>query len=97
MITVETLQKIFEDINNIKGEKVKIKTNIGRKRVDVKEGIIYEVFDNHFTVMIDLGQETERLHSVSYIDLITKHVLLYRKQDETENNINDIEDEYKVS
>lgn len=72
------------DINRVRhavrsqlGNKVMIKANKGRHKIDVTEGIIKETYPSIFIVQVDNKYEdTKRLVSFSYTDVLTKDVKL---------------------
>lgn len=74
MATRKTLVEIKESLESHLGEKVILRTNKGRKKVKVKEGIIMETYPSVFIVRIDLGLESERKVSFSYSDILTETV-----------------------
>lgn len=72
------------DVNNVRnsvmshaGEKVKVRINKGRHKIDVTEGVITETYPSIFLIKI---QETKdmpvRIMSYSYTDVLTKDVEL---------------------
>lgn len=74
MATKETLSRIKQSVQACIGEKVVLKTNKGRKKVLVKEGVLEEVYSNIFVVRINNGLESERTVSYSYSDVLTETV-----------------------
>lgn len=70
----ETLIKIKRNVENHLGEKVILKTNKGRKKVKIKEGVLVNTYKSVFTVTIDSGLESERKISFSYSDILTETV-----------------------
>jgi uncharacterized protein Veg len=74
LATKETLAKLKKNVENYIGQKVILKTNKGRKRVFVKEGVLEEVYANIFVVRIDRGLNSERKVSYSYSDILTETV-----------------------
>ncbi|MBK5252165.1 MAG: Veg family protein [Peptostreptococcaceae bacterium] len=74
MATKETLSIIKRSVQDCIGEKVVLKTNKGRKKVLVKEGVLEEVYSNIFIVRINNGLESERTVSYSYSDVLTETV-----------------------
>ncbi len=74
MATKETLSIIKRNVRDCIGEKVILKTNKGRKKVLVKEGVLEEVYSNIFIVRINNGLESERTVSYSYSDVLTETV-----------------------
>ncbi|SHJ58362.1 Veg family protein [Paramaledivibacter caminithermalis] len=74
MATKETLAELKKNVESYIGQKVILKTNKGRKRVFVKEGVLEEVYPNIFVVRIDRGLNSERKVSYSYSDILTETV-----------------------
>jgi len=74
LATKETLQEIRRNVENCVGQKVVLKTNKGRKKVQVREGVLEEVYPSVFTVRIDEGLLSERMLSFSYSDILTETV-----------------------
>ncbi len=74
MATKETLTNIKRNVQDCIGEKVVLKTNKGRKKVLVKEGVLEEVYTNVFVVRINNGLDSERTVSYSYSDVLTETV-----------------------
>ena len=74
MATNKTLVEIKRYVENHLGEKVILRTNKGRKKVKVVEGILIETYPSVFLVRIDFGLESERKVSFSYSDILTETV-----------------------
>lgn len=74
MATKETLSQIKRSVQECIGEKVVLKTNKGRKKVLVKEGVLEEVYSSIFVVRINNGLDSERTVSYSYSDVLTETV-----------------------
>lgn len=63
-------------VNNV-GKKVQIKTNLGRNRYDVSEGVIDQTYPCVFLVKLDDTQnDTIKTISYSYTDVLTREVEL---------------------
>lgn len=64
-------------VQNI-GRRVRIKTNLGRNKVDVAEGFIRETYPCVFLIELESGEqlETAKTMSFSYTDVLTKDVEL---------------------
>lgn len=74
MATRETLTQIRKSIEDCIGQKVVLKTNKGRKKVKVREGVLEEAYPSVFVVRIDDGMMSERKVSFSYSDVLTETV-----------------------
>lgn len=57
------------------GECLTITTQIGRKNVQVRQGVLVDTFPSVFIVDLDLADERRRV-SFSYTDVLTKDVEL---------------------
>lgn len=63
-------------VNNV-GKKVQIRTNLGRNRYDVSEGVIDQTYPCVFLVKIDnTSTEPAKTISYSYTDVLTREVEL---------------------
>ncbi len=74
MATRDTLMEIKKSIESCLGEKVVLRTNRGRKKVNVREGIIKDAYPSIFIVKVDSGLMSERTISYSYSDVLTETV-----------------------
>lgn len=71
------LYKVRQALTSHVGSRVKIKSNKGRHKVDITEGIISETYPSIFLVKVDNTMEdTTRMVSYSYTDVLTKDVRL---------------------
>ena len=80
MIRKNDLSRIKEDISFCIGQKVRLTTNKGKKKVLTKEGIIESTYPNIFTVRFDNNDTANRM-SYSYTDVLTNTVELIRCSD----------------
>ena len=71
----KTLANIRKDIENHVGEKVRLKANGGRKKILVNDGVIESVHPSIFVVRLE--DDTQRMVTYSYSDVLTKTVSLY--------------------
>lgn len=64
-------------VNNV-GKKVQIRTNLGRNRYDVSEGIIDQTYPCVFLVKLDnnTSSDAAKTISYSYTDVLTREVEL---------------------
>lgn len=76
MATKETIQEIKRTVERCIGHKVILKTNKGRKKVMVREGVLEDVYPSVFVVRVDEGLQSERVVSFSYSDILTETVEL---------------------
>jgi uncharacterized protein Veg len=74
LATRQTLDGIKSNVMECLGKKVILRTNKGKRKVKVREGIIENVFPCIFTVRVDQGTEAERTISFSYSDILTESV-----------------------
>ncbi len=83
MATKDTITEIRRNVENCIGQEVVLKTNVGRKKVFVKEGVIEAVYPSVFIVKIDNGLVSERKVSYSYSDILTETVEMTLSESET--------------
>jgi len=74
LATRQTLDDIKKHVQDCLGMKVILRTNKGKRKSKVREGIIEDAFPSVFTVRIDKGQGSERTVSYSYSDILTESV-----------------------
>jgi uncharacterized protein Veg len=74
LATRQTLDGIKNNVMACLGKKVILKTNKGKRKATVSEGIIENAFPCVFTVRVDQGQYSERTVSFSYSDILTASV-----------------------
>jgi uncharacterized protein Veg len=74
--TKATLVEIRKSVENLIGERVILKTNKGKRKVSVREGILEVAYPCVFTVRINAGMDSERRVSFSYSDILTDTVEL---------------------
>ncbi len=69
------LNKVRQAVVSHIGSKVKIRANKGRHKIDITEGVISETYPSIFLVRVDNEvEETSRMVSFSYTDVLTKDV-----------------------
>ncbi|CDF57230.1 Veg family protein [Thermobrachium celere] len=78
----ELLEAIKKNIDEHVGEKVLLKANNGRKKVLVKEGILEQTYPNIFVVRVEASDNTTRVISYSYSDILTKNVQIVFENNE---------------
>lgn len=61
-------------VENRLGDRVRIRMNKGRRRADVKEGVLKEAYRSIFTVEVDHGSAVPQVLSFSYTDVLTDQV-----------------------
>ncbi|CAB1130125.1 Protein Veg [Candidatus Hydrogenisulfobacillus filiaventi] len=76
MAAKSVLDNIKKELEAHVGEKIRIKANKGRKKVDEKEGILERTYPHIFVVRIEEGHLAERRISFSYTDVLTETVEL---------------------
>jgi len=74
MASRATLYEIMQDVEQCKGKRVVLRTNKGKRKARVAEGIVKDVFPAIFTVRIDDGTSSQRTVSFSYSDILTESV-----------------------
>ena len=75
----EVLSAIKNDIEEHIGEKVLLKANSGRRKVVVREGVLEKTYPNIFVVKVEGNDNTTRMLSYSYSDILTQTVQLVYK------------------
>lgn len=69
------IMKVKSSLDKNIGNKVKIRANRGRHKIDVAEGIISETYSSIFLVeVINKIDDTTQKISFSYTDVLTKDV-----------------------
>lgn len=83
MATVETLDKIRENLERHLGKRILLKANKGRKQIVTKKGTLEKVYPSVFVVKLDSDNKSCSRVSYSYSDLLTSNVKLqvFKNQD----------------
>lgn len=68
------LLRIKKDIESNVGQRVRLKSNRGRRKIIEREGILEKTYPNIFVVRIDENTDSERRVSYSYTDILTETV-----------------------
>ncbi len=76
MANNETLMQIRRSIEGSVGQKVQLRTNKGRKKSLISQGVLDSVYPAVFIVRVDDGLLSERKLSYSYSDVLTETVEL---------------------
>lgn len=76
MILKSDLFAVKRDIEANVGKKVRLTSNKGRKKTEVKEGIIKNSYSNVFVVEYDNGKFSPNCVSYSYTDILTDSIEL---------------------
>ncbi|SDB30882.1 Veg family protein [Eubacterium oxidoreducens] len=68
--------KVRESVRSQLGNKVMIKQDRGRNRIEIQEGILQNAYPSVFTILIENRRNTNppQLLSFSYTDIITKEI-----------------------
>ncbi len=75
MIAKNDVEQCRTDLIACLGRKVKLRSNGGRKRIIIHEGILDSCYPNVFTVRCDREQSKyPELISFSYVDILTEAV-----------------------
>lgn len=75
----EVLSAIKDDIEEHIGEKVLLKANSGRRKVVVREGVLEKTYSNIFVIKVEGNDNSIRMLSYSYSDILTQTVQLVYK------------------
>jgi uncharacterized protein Veg len=70
------LSDIKRDLDGLIGERVRLRANRGRRKVDEREGILEKTYPSIFVVKIDEEPAGARRISFSYADVLTETVEL---------------------
>lgn len=77
MLVKRDIKSVRTEVSRYIGSKVKVRTNLGRNKVDTIEGIVAELYPSIFLVQIQaVGDMPERKISYSYNDVITHDIEL---------------------
>lgn len=78
LIIKKDLDAVRQDVEACIGHKVRVKTNGGRRRTIIHEGILTECFPRVFVVSCYYGNgTTSQRVSFSYVDLLTEAVEIF--------------------
>ena len=68
--------KVRDSVRSQLGNRVMIKQDRGRNRIDVQEGVLHSAYPSVFTILIDDERQDNPPHllSFSYTDIITKEI-----------------------
>lgn len=70
------LSDIKRDLDGLIGERIRLRANRGRRRVDEREGILEKTYPSIFVVRIEEDVAGARRISFSYADVLTEMVEL---------------------
>lgn len=79
----EVVGKIRNEMETIKGTRMKLKANMGRCRIIEREGVLEETHPNLFIVKVEEKRNRTRKVSYSYADILTRTVELQNPEDGT--------------
>ncbi len=68
------LDEVKEKISNLKGNKVEMNINRGRKKVDTINGTIKDCYPSVFTVKLD--EPKSQIQTFSYFDVLCGNVII---------------------
>ncbi|AGC67143.1 hypothetical protein Cst_c01130 [Thermoclostridium stercorarium subsp. stercorarium DSM 8532] len=74
MVEKNALCKIRKEMEACIGKRVQLKTNKGRKKVQIREGILESTYPSIFTVRFENEFKNVRKVSYSYTDVLTNTV-----------------------
>ncbi len=78
LIIKKDLDAVRQDVEACIGHKVRVKTNGGRRRTIIHEGILTECFPRVFVVSCYYGNGTKAQRvSFSYVDLLTEAIEIF--------------------
>jgi uncharacterized protein Veg len=70
------LADIKRDLDGLIGERIRLRANRGRRRIDEKEGVLEKTYQSIFVIRLDETGATARRVSFSYADVLTETVAL---------------------
>lgn len=77
MLSKRDIKSVRTEVSHYMGSRVKVKTNLGRNKVDITEGVLAEMYPSIFLIQIQAdGDVPERKISYSYNDVITHDIEL---------------------
>ena len=92
LTTKATLTEIKKNVEDCLGMKVVLKTNKGKRKAKVNEGVLEFAYPSVFTVKINNGLDSERMVSYSYCDILTDTVeVTLSKQGMDSRNMNSVD------
>ncbi|MCI5936909.1 MAG: Veg family protein [Eubacterium sp.] len=71
-----TVRSVRNGLSDYVGSRVQVKSNLGRRKYDILEGVIKDLYPCIFTIEVDGKDDSPQLYSYSYTDVITKDVQL---------------------
>ena len=74
LATKQTLTEIKQCVESCIGERVVLRTNMGKRNAKENEGVVEEVYPSIFVVTVDEGLDRHRRVSYSYSDILTETV-----------------------
>lgn len=75
MAAKRVLSDIKRDVEDLIGERIRLKANRGRRKVDEREGVVEKAYPHIFVVKVQEELGTRRM-SFSYTDILTESVEL---------------------
>lgn len=71
------IKSVRTEVSRYIGSRVKVRTNLGRNKVDVTEGVLARLYPSIFLIQVQAhGDLPERMISYSYNDVITHDIEL---------------------
>ena len=80
MIRKDDVSKLKEDISFCIGQKVRVTTDKGKKKMSTKEAIVESTYPSHFTVKYSNSGSTG-MTSFNYTEVLTNKIELIRCSD----------------
>jgi len=74
-LTRDIIAQIRSDIQGHVGERVRVRANKGRRKIEEREGTLEDTYPNLFIVRLDEDQHNRRV-SYTYADILTEVVEL---------------------
>ena len=74
MISKTDLNQVKKDIETYIGQKIQLKSNKGRKKAFIREGVLENTYSSIFIVKFENDYDIMRRVSFSYTDILTNSV-----------------------
>ncbi len=74
LATRQTLTEIKKNVESCIGQHVLLRTNVGKRNAQEKEGIVLDTYPSVFVVTVNEGLQSQRSVSFSYSDILTETV-----------------------
>lgn len=87
MISRTELSQVKKDIETYIGQKIQLKSNKGRRKAFIREGVLENTYPSIFIVKFENDYDVIRRVSFSYTDILTNSVEIKICNNETECSV----------